>query len=178
MSALTQSLSLPLFHPNLAAAVLLGIDATAFMDIVALLRQRLLGIASLDYALVGRWLGHLPRGTLIHRPISHSAAIRGEAALGWVAHYVIGVIFAGVFLALAGPHWLGQPTLLPALGFGLLTVLAPFLVLQPCLGAGIAARQTPQPGTARLRSLFAHASFGLGLWLAGMAATALPWHAG
>jgi len=48
----------------------LGAGATLFMDIVAYLRGRFLGMRSLDYALVGRWLGHLPRGTCIHRTIT------------------------------------------------------------------------------------------------------------
>ena len=64
--------------------------------------------------------------------------------------------------------WLAHPTLMPALGFGVMTVLAPFLILQPGMGAGVAARKTPQPNVARLRSLLAHFSFGLGLWIAGL----------
>lgn len=149
-------------------AVLIGGGATIFMDIVALLRHRLFGIPSLDYAMVGRWLGHLPRGTLVHRPIGKSAPIRSETALGWAAHYLIGIAFAAVFLSVAGEAWFDQTPLWAPLMFGVLTVLIPFLVLQPCLGAGIAARRTPQPHVARRRSLFAHASFGLGLWVAGL----------
>ncbi|SDU30164.1 DUF2938 domain-containing protein [Halopseudomonas salegens] len=153
----------------LLAALLLGVGATVFMDVVALLQKRLLGIPALNYALVGRWLGHIPGGTLIHKSIGNSSKIRGERILGWIAHYGIGMVFAVTFLALAGQDWLARPTLIPALAFGVTTVLAPFLVLQPGMGAGVAARKTPQPNTARLRSLFAHFSFGLGLWLAGFA---------
>ncbi|MGP5309255.1 DUF2938 domain-containing protein [Vreelandella alkaliphila] len=152
----------------LTDALLLGLGATAFMDIVALLQKRLLGIPSLNYAMVGRWLGHLPRGRVIHRPIGESAPIRAEMVLGWLAHYLIGIAFAIIFLVLVGPNWLARPTLIAALGFGVITVIAPFLILQPGMGAGIAARKTPQPTTARLRSLFAHASFGAGLWVAGV----------
>ncbi|WP_083006441.1 DUF2938 domain-containing protein [Halomonas sp. GT] len=154
----------------LTNALLLGLGATAFMDMVALLQKRLLGIPSLNYAMVGRWLGHLPRGRFIHRPIGESAKIQAELVLGWLAHYLIGVAFAMTFLVLVGPNWLARPSLIPALGFGVITVIAPFLVLQPGMGAGVAARKTPQPTTARLRSLFAHASFGAGLWLAGIIA--------
>lgn len=45
-------------------ALLLGAGATAFMDIVALVQNRLFGIPSLNYAMVGRWLGHLLADTL------------------------------------------------------------------------------------------------------------------
>lgn len=149
-------------------ALVLGIGATAFMDIIALLQRRLFGIPSLNYAMVGRWLGHMPRGIFIHRPIGESRPIRGEAALGWGAHYLIGVAFAAMFLVLAGVDWLSRPTIMPALVFGVATVLIPFLVLQPGLGAGVAARKTPEPNTARLRSLLAHCSFGVGLWVTGL----------
>ncbi|WP_438455907.1 DUF2938 domain-containing protein [Vreelandella venusta] len=152
----------------LTDALLLGLGATAFMDIVALLQKRLLGIPSLNYAMVGRWLGHLPKGRFIHRPIGESAPIQAEMALGWLAHYLIGIAFAIIFLVLVGPNWLARPTLIAALGFGVITVIAPFLILQPGMGAGVAARKTPQPTIARLRSLFAHASFGAGLWVAGV----------
>jgi Protein of unknown function (DUF2938) len=49
---------------------------------------------------------------------------------------------------------------------GLATVAAPFLILQPAFGAGIAASLTPRPNIARVRSLLTHLSFGLGLYLA------------
>ncbi|GAB3291704.1 DUF2938 domain-containing protein [Parahaliea aestuarii] len=162
-SVITQASNL-----DLLPTLLLGLGATAFMDTVALLKHRLFGIPSLDYAMVGRWLGHLPGGTFIHRPIGNSPSVAGEAPLGWAAHYLIGVAFACIFLLMVGPDWLQRPTLLPAITFGALTVLAPFLVLQPALGAGLAARNTPHPNSARLRSLFAHASFGLGLWASGL----------
>ncbi len=58
--------------------------------------------------------------------------------------------------------------MLPALAFGVLTVLAPFLVLQPGMGAGLFARNTPKPNNARLKSFVAHLSFGIGLWVAAI----------
>jgi len=54
---------------------------------------------------------------------------------------------------------------LPALAFGLVTTLAPFLVMQPAFGFGIAASKTPKPSQARLKSLMTHTVFGRGLYL-------------
>ncbi|MFI0471840.1 DUF2938 domain-containing protein [Halomonas sp. HMF6819] len=150
----------------LVDAFILGLGATAFMDILALLQKRLLGIPSLNYALVGRWLGHLPSAILIHRSIAQSPAIEAERALGWLTHYVIGIAFALIFLIIAGTQWLAHPKLVPALVFGAVTVLAPFLILQPGMGAGLAARKTPAPNIARRRSVLAHVSYGVGLWIA------------
>lgn len=149
-------------------AVVIGVGATALMDLWALLQRRLLGIPSLDFAMVGRWLGHLRRGRLRHEGIGRSLPVAGERALGWTAHYVIGVVFAVLLLALVGNGWVQAPTLWPALAFGVLSVAAPFFILQPGMGAGIAASKTPAPGKARLRSLVAHSVFGAGMYLSAM----------
>lgn len=153
-------------------AVLIGVGATLVMDLWALLLKRLFGVPSLDYAMVGRWLGHLPQGRLTHPDIARSAPVASELAIGWIAHYAIGILFALLLLAIWGPAWAARPTLLPALIVGIATVAAPLLILQPGMGAGIAASRTPKPGVARLRSLMAHASFGAGLYLAGWMAAA------
>lgn len=151
---------------TLIAAAVIGVGATALMDLWAFARQRLSGVPPLDFALVGRWLGWMPRGRFRHAPIAASPAVRGEKAIGWTAHYLTGIAFAGVLLAIAGPGWACAPTLVPALAVGVGTVAAPFLLMQPGMGAGLAARRTPDPAAARRRSLTAHAVFGLGLYLA------------
>jgi hypothetical protein len=151
-----------------ALAALVGIGGTVFMDIWAQTQRRLFGIPALDYCMVGRWLGHLPKGRMRHQSIAKAPQLRGECTLGWIAHYAIGVAFAGLLVAIWGVDWIGQPTLAPALIIGLATVLAPFLILQPVMGAGIAGSKTPKPNTARLRSLVAHLSFGLGLYLSAV----------
>ena len=78
-----------------------------------------------------------------------------------------------MLLAGWGLAWARTPTPGPALLVGVATIAAPFLVLQPGMGAGIAASKTPRPWRARLRSLATHATFGVGLYLAGLVAAAL-----
>ena len=149
-------------------ALAIGVGATAVMDVWAVALKRFWCIPSLNLAMVGRWLGHLPRGTVTHANIAQAAPVRDEAILGWTAHYLIGVLFAAVLLALAGQEWVRQPTFAPALLAGLVSVAAPFCILQPGMGAGVAASKTPHPGAARLRSLMAHTAFGIGLYLAAL----------
>lgn len=153
---------------GLAAAVLVGSGATLVMDLWGLVRQHLLGVAPLNYALVGRWVLYLCRGRLRHNPIAATPAVAGERWVGWTVHYLIGVLFAVALLAIWGTDWLCRPSPGPALIVGLVTVLAPFLIMQPAMGAGLAARRTPRPGQARLQSLITHAVFGLGLYLSGL----------
>lgn len=45
----------------LQAALLIGVGATVIMDLWGILLRRL-GIATLNFAMVGRWVGHLLRG--------------------------------------------------------------------------------------------------------------------
>jgi hypothetical protein len=151
---------------TLIQAVLIGSGATVVMDAWGIARRRLFGIPNMNYGLVGRWVAYLPRGRFRHAPIAKTPPVRGELAIGWIAHYAIGIGFAGVLLVLWGIEWARQPTLGPALLVGIGTVAAPFLVMQPGMGAGIAASRTPRPNAARLQSLITHAVFGLGLFLA------------
>ena len=96
-----------------------------------------------------------------------------ERALGWAVHYGTGIAFAGLLVAIAGSDWMRAPSLLPAVAVGAGTVLAPWLVMQPAMGAGIAASRTPRPAANRLRSLANHTVFGTGLYLAAAAIAAV-----
>lgn len=147
-------------------ATAIGIGATLALDLWGLLLKRLFGVSSMGWHLVGRWVGHFPRGRFRHDSIMAAPAVQGELAIGWIVHYLVGIAYAILFLAIVGNGWLQQPTLLPALGFGVLTVIAPFFIMQPGMGAGIAASRTPAPNAARLRSLAAHSVFGIGLYAA------------
>jgi hypothetical protein len=151
----------------LVCALLTGVGATAVMDIWGAIRKRLLGIPPLDYGMVGRWLAYLARGRFRHDPIAASPAVQGERLIGWLAHYLIGITFAAMLLAIWGLDWACYPTLGPALIVGIGSVAAPFLLMQPGMGAGVAASRTPRPAAARLHSLTTHGIFGLGLYAAG-----------
>jgi Protein of unknown function (DUF2938) len=159
----------------LTFAVLTGAGATVVMDLWGIARKRLLGIPAMNYGLVGRWLAYLARGRFRHDAIAATPPVKGEHLIGWSAHYLIGIAFAAVLLAIYGLDWIRQPTLVPALLVGIGSVAAPFLIMQPGMGAGIAASRTPRPAAARLQSLITHAIFGLGLYAAGwLVALVLP----
>jgi Protein of unknown function (DUF2938) len=155
---------------DLIRTLFIGAGATLVMDLWAIARNRLLGVPLPDYGLVGRWLAHMAlSGRLRHDRISASPAVRGERLIGWTAHYLTGISFAALLPGVWGSAWIRQPTLGPALLVGIGTVAAPFLLMQPGMGAGIAASRTARPSAARLQSLVTHAIFGLGLYAAGQA---------
>lgn len=145
----------------------IGVGATAVMDLWGLARKPLLGIAPPNYALVGRWIAHMIHGRFRHDSIAAAAPVRGEHIIGWTAHYLVGIAFAALLIGIWGLAWVQQPTIGPALAVGIGTVAAPFFLMQPGMGAGIAASRTPRPGSARLQSLITHAVFGLGLYATG-----------
>ena len=156
----------------LLRSTLIGAGATLLIDTWAAVLQRF-GVPSLNFALLGRWIGHIPRGRWHHESIAKAAPVRGELTLGWCAHYGIGISFAALLLACFGLQWGRSPTLLPALLVGMVTVVAPLFLLQPALGAGIASSKTPAPVFNSVKSLITHTIFGVGLFLAARATAAL-----
>ncbi len=150
---------------SLALAAGIGLGATLTIDLWALGLRRGFGIPSLSFCLLGRWILHMPAGRFVHASIGTAAPRPGECAVGWTAHYLIGGSFGVLFTLVAPAGWLAGPTAGPALLFGVVTTLVPFLVLQPALGLGLASSKAPRPWAARLRSLATHTVFGAGLWL-------------
>jgi hypothetical protein len=147
--------------------LVMGVAGSALMDVWGAALRRF-GIPTLDYRLLGRWIGHVPNGQLIHERIASSRPVRGEQALGWFAHYAIGVAFAFLLLAIWGRPWLESPTIVPAIAVGLGTIVAPWFIMQPAMGAGIAGAKSPNPAATRVRNLGTHAIYGLGIYLAAV----------
>ena len=146
----------------------IGVGATLLADLWAVARRRWLGVPTLDYALLGRWVAYMPQGRWAHAPIAAAAPRSHETAVGWSVHFVTGMAFAAGLVLWQGQAWLTAPTPLPALVFGLATVVFPWGVMQPAMGAGWAASRTPHPWRARLHSLVLHAVFGLGLYASAL----------
>ena len=152
---------------DLATIAVIGIGATALMDLGLALQKRL-GVRTLDFAHIGRWAGHLLRGRFAHAAIAQAAPIRGERAWGWLTHYAVGIGFAGVLVGIEGPGWARSPSLWPAVAVGIGTWVLPLFVMQPAMGAGIASSRTPTPVKNCVRSLANHTVFGLGLYVSAV----------
>jgi len=143
------------------------------MDAWALFSRHAFNIQGLDYAMLGRWIGHFSRRRFFHERIASADPVRGERPLGWVAHYSIGIAFAFLLLAIWGLDWARSPTIRPPSLIGLGRIVAPWFVMQPAMGAGIAASRTPNPRAARLRNLATHTAHGIGLHVSAVALSIL-----
>nr|WP_221412566.1 DUF2938 family protein [Dysgonomonas sp. ZJ709] len=79
----------------------IGIRATLLMDMWSYLLSYF-NIKTLDYRLVGRWIGNFFNGKFIHENITRTPTVRYEAIIGWSVHYFIGIIFSFVLVACFG----------------------------------------------------------------------------
>jgi Protein of unknown function (DUF2938) len=145
-------------------AIVAGIVATLATDLWLWLLQ-IFGVPPANWALVGRWVAWMPRGVFMHRPIAATPSVRGELAIGWGFHYVVGIAYAALYLIITRLMLASGPTLISALVFALALLAVPWLVMQPALGLGFFAAKTPHPGVTRIISISGHAAFGLGLYL-------------
>lgn len=149
-------------------AVFIGVFATAVLDVWALLLNRIFGFALPNWAMVGRWFAHVPRGRLVHADIGQTQRVSGELNIGWAAHYAVGILFALATLLIGGRAWVQMPTVLPPLAVGLVTVGCGWFILQPGMGAGIAASKKPDRARIRMLNVLGHIVFGLAMYGAAL----------
>ena len=115
---------------------------------------------------------------------TRTPAITKEVAKAEGAGMALGGVMVAGFAAPGWPWWLWLLGL-AAPDLGMLGYLAgrrtgaalynashlyaaPFLLMQPGMGAGIAASRTPRPAIARVHSLLNHLAFGAGLYLSAL----------
>lgn len=152
----------------LTTGFLMGLLATIAMDLWALALNRFAGQPLPNWAMPGRWVGHLPRGTVFHDDIAEAAPVQQELTIGWMLHYGVGIIYGIALALIMGPDWLAQPTFTPAFVFSIAMIGFGWFLLQPGLGLGWAASKTPNPWKVRGMNIAAHSVFAFGLWVGAL----------
>lgn len=158
----------------LIKAALVGVGGTITLDLYAWFMARVMGVTATNWAMVGRWFGNMTRGQFVQAAMSQAGPVKGELAIGWIAHFAIGIGYGLLLLTLWGKAWLEHPTLLPPMILAWALLAAPYFIMMPGMGMGIAGSRTPQPNVTRLKSVMGHSVFGLGMYATGMA-LALCW---
>ena len=151
-------------------SIVAGVLATVGLDLWQRLLHAAAGIPPADWGLIGRWFAYIPKGRLIHRPIAETPAVPREAVIGWTMHYLIGIGYGFAYLGLMVFVLNQPPSLVSGVIFGAVSVVIPWFIMQPGLGAGVMARLAPNPWVPRLNALFSHVIYGaalfVGVWLA------------
>ena len=90
---------------GLSIAALIGIGATAVLDLWSLFLNTVFRAPLPNFCLVGRWFSHMAEGRFRHSSIAAASQMPSECAVGWIAHYAIGALYGCVFVALASAGW-------------------------------------------------------------------------
>lgn len=143
----------------------MGLAGTLAMDIWAWVLSKSGAAPFPNWAMPGRWLGHVLRGQVFHDDIGAAERVERELALGWALHYGVGVLYGVIWVLLAGRDWLASPTFVPLWVFSILTIAAGWFLLLPGMGLGWAAAKTDRPWVARGMGLVAHTVFAVGMFL-------------
>lgn len=139
--------------------ILIGSGATLCMDLWALILKSF-GITGLKMNVLGKWILSLIDST--------DSLANYEMLVGWLGHYFIGITFCFLLVFVFGWKWVQAPKLKPALAIGIVTVLAPLLILQPALGLGYFASLSDNPFFHCFKSLITHTVYGIGLFLSAI----------
>lgn len=143
--------------------VLSGIFSTFAIDVWAEFLGRYMKLPVTNWGMVGRWFQHMPQGRFIHSTIKNASPMPYEKAVGWGAHYLIGIIYSVFYFSVVVPI-VGEVSFISGLSFGVVTIFFPWLVLQPGLGLGVFARKAESPNIIRLINLSIHSIFGMCLY--------------
>jgi len=146
-------------------SIFIDIVATLIIDLWSLILKNVLRLPTTNWAMVGRWFAHLPKAKFTHDKIADAKPYRFELSLGWIMHYVLGIVYAFLYLFILKILTTNsEPEFFSALLFGIVTVLAPWLILQPGLGLGICASRVAKPNLIRAINLSVHSIFGIALF--------------
>lgn len=148
---------------NLLEILAVGVVATAASDIWQQMQKPITGIPAANWPVTGRWVLGWRQGRLYDPMIGKRPSLKGESAVGWSFHYLIGIIYGAIYLGLIYAASM-VPTLFNGLIFGLITLAAPFLLMKPALGGGLFGLKASNPGKGLFLSISAHAVFGIGLY--------------
>jgi hypothetical protein len=101
--------------------LLLGVVATAVMDILSTLARKAHVVAPLPPTLLGRWVASMARGHVRHASIEQAVPVGHEFVIALLAHYAVGVVFASLYLFATSRLDMSPGSAGAAITFGLAT---------------------------------------------------------
>lgn len=150
---------------TLIDGVFIGLVATVLVDVWAWILAYLFKLPTTNWAMVGRWVGHMPDSQFVHQSIADTLPVAGELIIGKALHYTTGLIYGVGYMLLVVEVLNQTPTLVTTMVYSLVLLIAPWFIMQPGLGLGMFANQAPKPWLIRGLSASVHIIFGIGLYV-------------
>ena len=128
-------------NKNIISVLKGGIIATAAMTLLMLVAAPMMGMPE------------MPIGKML-------AGFMGiPVAMGWVMHFVIGIILAGGYV-FVGKNLMPGNDIVKGLAFSLIPFLIAQVAVMPMMGAGLFSANTPMPMMMVMGSLIGHLVYG------------------
>jgi len=143
--------------------VIAGVLGTLMMDSVNNLFARAEILSKIDIGMIGRMSSGWIHGNFHYRHPSEIKQIKNEKLYGYIAHYVIGVGFALIYV-FSFDYLIGGPiSPIWALAYGIATTAGSLFLIYPFMGLGMLGLRSPEGIKSPLSSLVNHTFYGVGL---------------
>ena len=151
---------------TITTIIIISILAVAAMDVWQRLVHRLGGLPPTNWMMVGRWL---LTSVNTHKIFGHQlqkiTPYPNETMIGWVFHYLIGIVYVIAYIILWKDVGILTPTFLDGLILGVVSVVVPWFFFMPAMGAGVMGCKTQRPVVGCLSALGVHSVFGVAIAL-------------
>ncbi len=141
-----------------------GLMATFLFDLFQISLTFSYGIKKAKWDLAGRYFIGVSKGKYIQEDIFNEPEEKNELFIGYVVHYLIGVIY-GLIYVIINALFLEEPSLILALIIGFLTILGSWCFMMPyAYNLGFFASKTGEQKQIIVQNLLFHFVFGVGLF--------------
>ena len=145
--------------------IISGIIATLLFDIFQISLTFAYGVNKAKWDLAGRYFIGISKGKYIQEDLDGEPVEQNELFIGYVVHYLIGVIY-GLIYVIINSLLLSEPSLLLALVIGFLTVLGSWCLMMPyAYNLGFFGSKIEEQKQIIVQNLLFHFVFGVGLFL-------------
>jgi hypothetical protein len=143
--------------------IIAGVFGTFIMDFLNHLFARAGLLSKIDIGMIGRMSSGWMHGRIRYRHPSEMKQVTNEKFYGYITHYLIGVLFALVYV-ISWYYLMGRPiSPLWALAYGIATTVGSLFLIYPSMGLGMLGRRSSEVIKSPLSSLANHTFYGIGL---------------
>tara|TARA_B110000438_G_C15569124_1_gene544594 strand:+ start:94 stop:576 length:483 start_codon:yes stop_codon:yes gene_type:complete len=145
--------------------IISGLIATFLFDLYQISLSYAYNINKPKWNLVGRYFIGITKKNYFIENIESEKEITNELIIGYIIHYLIGLIFGAIYLLINKLLYV-EPSIILALIIGFITVLGSWCIMMPlAYNMGFFASKKEEQKQIMVQNLIAHFIFGIGLYL-------------